>query len=290
LPIDLHRAAIGFRAEGPPPSAVLPGKCRTPPSFAKKMQPSVASVQQPAQNVLNPRLAVIRRGWYKTARNPKRFRGLPFMPTDDSFADIMGRLRTGDEDAAAQVVRRFTHRLIALARNQLDSRVRQKVDPEDVLQSVYKSFFARHAQGQLSFAGWDGLWALLALITVRKCGRCARWFHRAQRDVHAEVAVAAGPDESDVIQMFSDEPSPQEAAMLSEVVEQLLRALGQRDGEILTLALLGYSAAEISDRLGRPGRTVYRVLERIKVRLQESPPDASSARLSYCIQPFHCHK
>jgi RNA polymerase sigma-70 factor (ECF subfamily) len=189
----------------------------------------------------------------------------------------MGRLRTRDEDAAAQVVGRFTHRLIALARGQLDSRVRQKVDPEDVLQSVYKSFFLRHAQGQLTFGGWDGLWALLALITARKCGRCARWFHRAQRDVNAEVTVGAGPDESDVIQMFSDEPSPAEAAMLTEAVEQLLRELGQRDGEILTLALQGYSATEISDQLGRPGRTVYRVLERIKVCLQESPPDATPA-------------
>jgi RNA polymerase sigma-70 factor (ECF subfamily) len=80
------------------------------------------------------------------------------MPTDDSFADLMGRLRSGDEDAATQVVRRFTHRLIALARSQLDGRVRQKIDPEDVLQSVYQSFFARHAQGQLSFGGWDPAW------------------------------------------------------------------------------------------------------------------------------------
>lgn len=200
------------------------------------------------------------------------------MPTEDSFADVMGRLRTGDEDAAANVFRRFTHRLVALARNHLDSRVRQKVDPEDVLQSVYKSFFLRYAQDQLTLAGWDGLWALLALITARKCGRCARHFHAARRDVNAELAAAGGTDDSDVIEAFSGEPSPAEAVMLSEVVEQLLRDLGQRDGAILTLALQGYSAAEISDRLDRPARTVYRVLERIKARLQAAPADVTSPR------------
>jgi hypothetical protein len=30
-----------------------------------------------------------------------------------------------------------------------------------VLQSVYRSFFLRHAEGEFAFTGWDGLWALL---------------------------------------------------------------------------------------------------------------------------------
>jgi RNA polymerase sigma-70 factor (ECF subfamily) len=193
------------------------------------------------------------------------------MAPDDSFTELMARLRVGDDEAAATIFHRFTHRLVALARLHIDSRVRQKIDPEDVLQSVYRSFFLRHAQGKLSLAGWDSLWALLALITARKCGRCVRRFHAARRDVKTEVAA----DESGVIEAFTDQPSPVEAVMLSEVVEQLLRDLGQRDGEILTLALQGYSAAEISDQLGRPGRTVYRVLERIKRRLEAEPLDAT---------------
>jgi RNA polymerase sigma-70 factor (ECF subfamily) len=189
------------------------------------------------------------------------------MPAEDSFADVMTRLRAGDEDAAAQVFRRFTHRLIALARAHLDGRLRQKVDPEDVLQSAYKSFFLRHAEGELALGGWDGLWALLALITARKCGRYAQRFHAARRDVRAEVAPAGGADESGVVEAFSPEPSPEEAVLLSELVEQQLCDLGERDGAILTLALQGYSAAEISAQLDRPGRTVYRILERIKARL-----------------------
>src|SRR5438067_1701243 len=108
------------------------------------------------------------------------------MSTDDSFTEIMNRLRAGDESAAAQVCRRFTNRLIGLARVHLDSRIRQKVDPEDVLQSVYKSFFLRHAQGQFDFHGWEGLWSLLTVITVRKCGRWTRLFHTARRNVRDE--------------------------------------------------------------------------------------------------------
>jgi RNA polymerase sigma-70 factor (ECF subfamily) len=58
------------------------------------------------------------------------------------------------------------------------------------------------------------------------------------------------------------------------LVEQLLRDLGKRDSAILTLALQGHSAAEISEQLGRPARTVYRVLARIKRRLQAAQGEA----------------
>ncbi len=189
------------------------------------------------------------------------------MPADDSFAELMAHLSAGDQQAAAEVFRRFTRRLIGLARARLDGRLRQKVDPEDVLQSVYKSFFLRQARGEFELHGWDELWSLLAVITARKCGRWAQHFHAARRDVGAEVA--AGPaDGSSVIEAFSTEPWPAEAVVVSDMVERLLRDLGQRDGEILSLALQGYSAVEISDQLGRPERTVYRVLGRIKKRLQ----------------------
>jgi RNA polymerase sigma-70 factor (ECF subfamily) len=192
----------------------------------------------------------------------------PVMPPDDSCADWLARLHAGGSTAAAEVFHRFTSRLIALARLRLDARLRQKVDPEDVLQSVYKSFFLRQARGELRLPNWQALWSVLALITARKCGRCARRFHAARRNVAAEVAAAGGADDSSLLVVFSADPSPEEAVMLSELVEGLLRALGARDGAILTLALQGHSAAEISAQLGRTTRTVYRVLERIRSHLE----------------------
>ena len=58
-------------------------------------------------------------------------------------------------------------------------RLRAKVDPEDVLQSVCESFFRRHAEGEFSLKDWDSLWALLAVITLRKC---ALWQERFQTE------------------------------------------------------------------------------------------------------------
>src|SRR5438105_690572 len=69
------------------------------------------------------------------------------MPGSPSFIDLNERLRAGDEDAAARVFELYGRRLIGLARSRLHERLRGKVGPEDVLQSVLKSFFCRVAGG-----------------------------------------------------------------------------------------------------------------------------------------------
>jgi RNA polymerase sigma-70 factor, ECF subfamily len=188
------------------------------------------------------------------------------MPHDPGFDALMDRLRHGDPAAAEEVFRRFARRLIGLARQRLDARVRQKVDPEDVLQSALKSFFVRHAAGEYDLEGWDSLWSLLTVITLRKCGYRARHFRTAGRDVAREVAPPE--DSATDWQAVAREPTPEEAAVLAETVEQLLRGLDEDGRRVAELSLQGYTVPEISARLGRAERTVYRLLERLKGRLQ----------------------
>jgi RNA polymerase sigma-70 factor (ECF subfamily) len=193
------------------------------------------------------------------------------MASEPSFEDIVARLRAGQNDAATQVFNRFASRLLALARKQLDPVLLQKLDPEDVLQSVFRSFFVCNAAGRFGeFQSWDNLWGMLVVLTQRKCGRRMEYFHAACRDIDREVPAerrAAGESASDV-GLRDDEPTPSEAAMLTDTVERLMRCLEGRQREVLALSLQGYSPAEISERLGCTERTVYRVLERVKEWLE----------------------
>jgi RNA polymerase sigma-70 factor (ECF subfamily) len=191
------------------------------------------------------------------------------MDQHDSFVALAQRLRAGDQDAAAQVVRRFTGRLIALARAELDARIRAKVDPEDVVQSAYRSFFTRCDAGPFDCATWDELWSLLALITLRKCFNRLAYFRAQCRDVASEVVPGAREEEGEGLwQAIDREPTPPEAAILAETVEQLLRGVDPDDRAIVELSLQGYSAQEVGARLGRAERTVRRVRELIKRRLR----------------------
>lgn len=191
------------------------------------------------------------------------------MVTDPSFAGVMSRLRAGDAEAARQIFDRFAQRLIGLARCHLDSKIRQKVDPEDVLQSAYKSFFIRFAQGQFDLASWDNLWSLLTVLTVRKCRRWTAHFRTHKRNVDAEMAPVAAGEPGPDWQALATDPTPPEVAMLADLVEGLLQQLPLENQPILSLALQNYSAAEIGQQLNRPERTVARVLKRIRDQLEQ---------------------
>jgi RNA polymerase sigma-70 factor (ECF subfamily) len=191
------------------------------------------------------------------------------MTAEQSFDDLMTRLRAGDQDAAAELFRRFAGRLIGLARSHLDRRLQTKVDPEDVVQSVFKSFFPRVAAGQFELENWDSLWSLLVVITLHKCGHKREMFHAALRDVRREVAPPR-PDEDSAArwEAIARDPTPSEAASLAETVEQVMRGLKDNEQQILELRLQGFTAAEIAAQVGRSEYTVNWVLKRIRKRLK----------------------
>jgi len=191
------------------------------------------------------------------------------MAENSSFDDLMARLRAGDEAAASQVFHQFGNRLIALARSRLGSLPRHKQDPEDVLQSVMKSFFLRQADGQFDLDDWDNLWSLLVQITVRKCGRRIRYFRRECRDVQRERPYGPAADDSGPDwEAAAAEPTPLEAATLAELVEHVMGQLNEGERRMLMLSLQGYSAAEISAEVGRSERTVFRLLQWVRELLQ----------------------
>lgn len=193
----------------------------------------------------------------------------------DSFAEFLVRLQKKEDTAAQELFGRFTHQLIALALRHLDAGLRHKVDPEDVVQSAYKSFFFRYGAGNLNVVNWNSLWGLLTLITVRKCAERAA-YHRAEcRDASREVSAPPGDEAAPWLEPFGREPTPLEAAELSETVDQLLAGLDEEERPILELSLQGYTTREISERLGRAERTVRLLREGIRHRLERMQSEPS---------------
>jgi RNA polymerase sigma-70 factor (ECF subfamily) len=182
----------------------------------------------------------------------------------------MARLRGGDGDSAREVFDRFAHRLVALAASRLPAALSAKVDPEDVVQSVFRSFFVRHADGRLTPDNWDELWTLLTVLTVRRCGHKVEHFRAARRDVRREAAPSSTPDSAPGWDGAAPDPTPAEAVLLAETLQQVLDDLREEQRPIVLLRLQGYSHREISEQVGWTVRTVERVLRGVRERL-ESP-------------------
>jgi RNA polymerase sigma-70 factor (ECF subfamily) len=194
------------------------------------------------------------------------------MSNESSFVDLIERLRAGDPDAATLIFRRYAKQLICLARHRLDQVILQKVDPEDVLQSVFRTFFRRQADGKIRLEGWHSLWGILAIITVRKCAHQNRHYRTQAHNARKEVNVDAAPywAEAGVSwEAVAREPTPADAAILAETLEQAFAELDPRDKEILRLSLRGHSTTQISEQVERTERTVQRVLERVRARLEK---------------------
>jgi RNA polymerase sigma-70 factor, ECF subfamily len=193
----------------------------------------------------------------------------------NSFAEFLARLRSQDDAAARELFVRFAHQLIALAQRHIGAGLRHKVDPEDVVQSAYKSFFFRYGEGNLDIINWNSLWGLLTLITVRKCAERAAYHRAERRDAAREVTLSPGNEAAPWLDPLGREPTPLEAAVLNETVEQLLAGLDEDERPVLELSLLGHTTREISERLGRAERTVRLLREGVRHRLErmqrESP-------------------
>ncbi len=185
------------------------------------------------------------------------------MAANESFLGLMSELRDGSSAAAQEVFRRYAHRLRELAAGRLSLKIRQRgEEPEDVVQSVLKSFFVRHARGQYEgLDDWDGLWSLLAFITACKCANRAHYFAakcRREPDRPAETPAEAA----------AEEPTPEEEAVYNELLDRLTRSLEGRDRDILALCMQGLPDEQISARLGCSERTVLRVKQRVRAWLE----------------------
>ena len=82
-------------------------------------------------------------------------------------ATIASRL-TADADLAFEFDGQYRERLCHLVAREMDRRFRSKEDPEDVVQSAFRTFFRRNAQGEFHVDSSVDLWRLLETITRRK--------------------------------------------------------------------------------------------------------------------------
>ena len=91
------------------------------------------------------------------------------MSADDSFQELLRRVRAGDQAAAAQVVRQCEPELRRIVRLRLtDPRMRRVLDSMDICQSVLGNFFVRVAAGQFDLDTPEQLLGLLATMARNK--------------------------------------------------------------------------------------------------------------------------
>lgn len=190
---------------------------------------------------------------------------------DDISINLMRRWQAGDQQAASELFGRYAERLIALARSRLSAQLARRVDPEDVVQSAYRSFFAGAREGQYDIRRGGDLWSLLVAMTLYKLKDQVKHHTAGKRSIHAEESF--GSEDSLLgIQphLVAQAPSPVAAIALVDEIEQLMRRLEPLQRRMLELRLQGHNLHEIAAQTQRSLSTVCRVLDRVKQELEQA--------------------
>ncbi len=188
-----------------------------------------------------------------------------------SDASLLRRLRLGSEDAATQLYLRYVHRLRALAQVQSSPELARRVDAEEIVQSIFGSFFRVAATGHYDVPVGEELWKLFLVIALNKI-RAKGAFHRAAK---RDVRQTAAADQFDLCAEMPDRQDAAALAFLQLSVDEAMNRLPVSQRQMVTLRIEGYEVAEIAHKLGRSKRTVERLLQMARKKLahllQEEP-------------------
>ena len=183
--------------------------------------------------------------------------------SDVSDRSLVRRLRTGSQDAATQLYLRYAKRLHGLSRAKCSPDLGARVDSDDIVQSVFRTFFRRVEKGEYDVPDGEELWKLFLVIGLNKI-RTAGTFHRAaKRDVRA----AAGSEALDLAAVIADESDATSLSILKMSIDDLLGKLSPSHREIVKRRIEGDEVAAIAEQLGRSKRSVERVLQGFREEL-----------------------
>lgn len=188
---------------------------------------------------------------------------------------LLQRWREGDERAADQLFEAYIDGLLAYVRRRMSPALARRVDAEDVVQSVYRSFFTRARDGQFVIERSGDLWRLLLGISFNKLQSQVEHHTAAKRSFRKESHPAALGDRGDGgFSPPASGPPPEELLAVSEELERLISSLPLRHRDILERRLRGESIPDIAVAAGRSERSIRRVLnacrEDLAARFDES--------------------
>ncbi len=181
---------------------------------------------------------------------------------------LLNRWRGGDESAATEMFERYVNRLCALARTRLSEQMRRRVEPEDIVQSVYRSFF-RKAGDQFTLEQEGDLWRLLAAITINKVRGQVEFHTAKKRGIYAEESVVDNECFSVHPEMLSEEPQPGEAIAMIEELSTVVRELDDVQRSIVELSMQNLSIEQVARTVQRSERTVRRTVQGVREELEK---------------------
>ncbi len=181
-------------------------------------------------------------------------------PQRFSDSSLLVRFQSGEDDAATALYSRYAARLMQLANRTTGDDLSTRVDAEDIVQSVFRTFFRRVSDGHYMIPEGEELWKLLLVIALNKVRMIAVHHRAAKRNVSQTRSI--GDREI--------EHSTDATEVLRMTIDDVLVKLPESHQAVVHARIDGYEIAEIASRVSLSRRSVERILQSFRKRLRET--------------------
>jgi RNA polymerase sigma factor (sigma-70 family) len=186
------------------------------------------------------------------------------MTPDDSFQQLLRRVRAGDGSAEEELVRVYVPYIRRAARIRLrQPRLRRLLDSLDVCQLVLASFFVGLQQEQYQLDTEEQLVKLLEAMARNKVADHARREHADCRDIDRLEPGVAGLDVADPAM------SPSQQVVLAELLQRVPELLSPKERLLADRRLQGRWWAEVGAELGESPEALRKQFDRAVRRILE---------------------
>ncbi len=173
-------------------------------------------------------------------------------------------------DGPRRLYEEYSEQLIRLATRNIAPGLRRRFDGEDVVQSVFRTFFRRLESGKLGIRRSEELWKLLVSITLCKTRSHSRRHTAECRDVKLETPLG------EQNRTAAPKASVEDLLALWDEIQLVVDGLPDRTMEIISRRIEGQDKTEIAASLHITRQTVHRLLRIVEARLHERLQDLSS--------------
>ncbi len=189
---------------------------------------------------------------------------------DGDFAELVRRARAGDEAATAALLGQFEADVRTMVRVRLPRILRSRFDSMDFVQAVWASVLTNKGDEAGPFADAGQFRGFLAGVARNKVYEEHRRQTRTKKyDLGREERLYIRKGERDVPrEVAGSEPTPSENLQAGDRLGQLIEGRTEQEAEIIQLRRQGLTFAEIADRIGMNERSVRRVIDAIRERME----------------------
>ena len=135
-----------------------------------------------------------------------------------------------------------------------------RVDAEDIVQSVFRTFFRGVSEGHYLIPEDEELWKLLLVIALNKDRMIAKHHRAAKRNVSHSCSM----DTCEV------ENTTDVTEVLRMTIDDMLVTLPKSHQQVVHARIDGYEIGEITERVSISHRSVEKVLQSFRKRLEKT--------------------